>query len=313
MNTVTIDSPTLSDSLMADVKPSIAGAHPSPAAHNPKKPPSSIAPSSSTKKASFECTSCTRKFSTRSHLVRHSRVHTGERKYACDYPGCEMRCSRKDNLQQQSVLSLSYFFSFTLESPHSDGTRSLQGSLPAPSLFFPRFPPRVRHALLLCCSAAAPQRAPSRAGSARFTFQPSYSELTKTFLVTALISSSTLVAQMPVKPSTSPLTSSTLPLRPQTPPSLSSPITIVSPRCTTLPSPPTLPPPTLNMPPTSIRSTPPTHTGLAACPRPRLGTLGTIGISTVAFLDPDQVPVLPAVEAVARARQAPSFRAMLSS
>lgn len=53
------------------------------------------------KKASFECSSCTRKFATRSHLVRHSRVHTGERRYACDYPGCEMRCSRKDNLQQQ--------------------------------------------------------------------------------------------------------------------------------------------------------------------------------------------------------------------
>ncbi|KIM31072.1 hypothetical protein M408DRAFT_65385 [Serendipita vermifera MAFF 305830] len=53
------------------------------------------------KKASFECQHCTRKFATRSHLVRHSRVHTGERRYACDYPGCEMRCSRKDNLQQQ--------------------------------------------------------------------------------------------------------------------------------------------------------------------------------------------------------------------
>lgn len=52
------------------------------------------------KKASFECQHCTRKFATRSHLVRHSRVHTGERRYACDYPGCEMRCSRKDNLQQ---------------------------------------------------------------------------------------------------------------------------------------------------------------------------------------------------------------------
>ncbi|PVF97772.1 hypothetical protein CPB86DRAFT_402060 [Serendipita vermifera] len=52
------------------------------------------------KKATFECQHCARKFATRSHLVRHSRVHTGERRYACDYPGCEMRCSRKDNLQQ---------------------------------------------------------------------------------------------------------------------------------------------------------------------------------------------------------------------
>lgn len=64
------------------------------------------------KKATFECQACTRKFATRSHLVRHSRVHTGERRYACDYPGCEMRCSRKDNLQQQYVYSLffNHFF-----------------------------------------------------------------------------------------------------------------------------------------------------------------------------------------------------------
>jgi hypothetical protein len=62
------------------------------------------------KKATFECQHCARKFATRSHLVRHSRVHTGERRYACDYPGCEMRCSRKDNLQQQLVLPLSIYF-----------------------------------------------------------------------------------------------------------------------------------------------------------------------------------------------------------
>jgi hypothetical protein len=142
MNTVTIDSPTTSDSLMGDmgdVKPSIA--QPSAAVHNhnhnPKKPASlSAAPSSSTKKASFECTSCTRKFSTRSHLVRHSRVHTGERKYACDYPGCEMRCSRKDNLQQQSVLFL-ILFSLPLDAwhAHEDPARLL-ACLPLLPLFF---------------------------------------------------------------------------------------------------------------------------------------------------------------------------------
>src|SRR5258706_1131131 len=119
MNTVTIDSPTTSDSLMmADVKPSIAQT--SAAVHNPnakKSMSSSTTSSSSTKKASFECTSCTRKFSTRSHLVRHSRVHTGERKYACDYPGCEMRRSRKDNLQQQSVLCLIPFLLFPFPLP----------------------------------------------------------------------------------------------------------------------------------------------------------------------------------------------------
>jgi hypothetical protein len=69
------------------------------------------------KKATFECQSCTRKFATRSHLVRHSRVHTGERRYACDYPGCEMRCSRKDNLQQQYVsFHIIPFLAFSVHS-----------------------------------------------------------------------------------------------------------------------------------------------------------------------------------------------------
>ena len=164
MNTVAIDSPTSSDSLMGDVKPSIA--QPSVATQTVKKgASSSTAPSSSAKKASFECTSCTRKFSTRSHLVRHSRVHTGERKYACDYPGCEMRCSRKDNLQQQSVLSFLLFsFSILPARPHSDGTRTLQGSLPPLVFLFSIRPARTTS------SAAAPQRAPSRARS--FTSLP---------------------------------------------------------------------------------------------------------------------------------------------
>ncbi|EGO28073.1 hypothetical protein SERLADRAFT_340857, partial [Serpula lacrymans var. lacrymans S7.9] len=49
------------------------------------------------------CTTCDRAFTTSGHLARHIRVHTGERNHKCPFPGCETRCSRQDNLQQQSV------------------------------------------------------------------------------------------------------------------------------------------------------------------------------------------------------------------
>ncbi|KAF6750964.1 hypothetical protein DFP72DRAFT_817085 [Ephemerocybe angulata] len=59
------------------------------------------------------CPICERAFTTSGHLARHSRVHTGERNHKCPFPGCETRCSRQDNLQQQYVslpsLSLSIF------------------------------------------------------------------------------------------------------------------------------------------------------------------------------------------------------------
>ncbi|KAI0355538.1 hypothetical protein OH77DRAFT_1381214, partial [Trametes cingulata] len=49
------------------------------------------------------CQICTRAFTTSGHLSRHTRIHTGERNHKCPFPGCETRCSRQDNLQQQSV------------------------------------------------------------------------------------------------------------------------------------------------------------------------------------------------------------------
>ncbi|KAK0218039.1 hypothetical protein IW262DRAFT_1449218 [Armillaria fumosa] len=47
------------------------------------------------------CSTCDRAFTTSGHLARHNRVHTGERNHKCPFPGCETRCSRQDNLQQQ--------------------------------------------------------------------------------------------------------------------------------------------------------------------------------------------------------------------
>ncbi|KAF8594443.1 hypothetical protein BDV93DRAFT_458977, partial [Ceratobasidium sp. AG-I] len=46
------------------------------------------------------CTMCSQPFSTSSHLARHTRVHTRERKHKGPFPGCETQCSRQDNLQQ---------------------------------------------------------------------------------------------------------------------------------------------------------------------------------------------------------------------
>ncbi|KAH9854836.1 hypothetical protein C2E23DRAFT_774561, partial [Lenzites betulinus] len=69
------------------------------------------------------CQICNRAFTTSGHLSRHTRIHTGERNHKCPYPGCETRCSRQDNLQQQSV-------SPSLFSP--------SGISPLPPLIFPR-------------------------------------------------------------------------------------------------------------------------------------------------------------------------------
>ncbi|KAJ6572039.1 hypothetical protein B0H19DRAFT_1132321 [Mycena capillaripes] len=45
------------------------------------------------------CRDCDKSFSTSSHLARHSRIHTGQRDFKCDYPGCEKTSSRLDNLR----------------------------------------------------------------------------------------------------------------------------------------------------------------------------------------------------------------------
>ena len=76
-------------------------------------PPAKSLPSSSSAgapvppKKKHVCPTCDRGFTTSGHLARHARVHTGERNHKCPFPGCETRCSRQDNLQQQYVIIMS--------------------------------------------------------------------------------------------------------------------------------------------------------------------------------------------------------------
>ncbi|KAJ7495680.1 hypothetical protein B0H11DRAFT_1716596 [Mycena galericulata] len=55
----------------------------------------------STPKKNHICSVCKSRFSTTGHLARHTQTHTGQRSYKCPFPGCQTKCSRKDNLQQQ--------------------------------------------------------------------------------------------------------------------------------------------------------------------------------------------------------------------
>ncbi|KAK6460505.1 hypothetical protein DFJ63DRAFT_337267 [Scheffersomyces coipomensis] len=46
------------------------------------------------------CKVCSRSFTVSSHLSRHKRIHTGERKHVCPWPLCVARFSRPDNCMQ---------------------------------------------------------------------------------------------------------------------------------------------------------------------------------------------------------------------
>ena len=70
-----------------------------PASQSAFDPASPSAPAAPKKK--HVCQTCSRAFTTSGHLARHTRIHTGERNHKCPFPGCETRCSRQDNLQQQ--------------------------------------------------------------------------------------------------------------------------------------------------------------------------------------------------------------------
>lgn len=78
--------------------------HPSHFDPDSASPPFQLNTSSPQPKKKHVCSTCSRAFTTSGHLARHTRIHTGERNHKCPFPGCETRCSRQDNLQQQSVF-----------------------------------------------------------------------------------------------------------------------------------------------------------------------------------------------------------------
>ncbi|KAJ1857308.1 hypothetical protein LPJ73_002058, partial [Coemansia sp. RSA 2703] len=52
----------------------------------------------------YECTVCKKRFVRPSSLVSHGYTHTGERPFACDFPGCSKRFSVMSNLRRHSVV-----------------------------------------------------------------------------------------------------------------------------------------------------------------------------------------------------------------
>ncbi|KAF8964895.1 hypothetical protein BDZ97DRAFT_1813973 [Flammula alnicola] len=96
----------------------------SPASQH-QSPQSSSASSGPAAKEKHVCGTCDRAFITSGHLVRHSRVHTGERNHKCPFPGCETRCSRQDNLQQHYRIHLSP--GSRRSSTHSSASRGANG------------------------------------------------------------------------------------------------------------------------------------------------------------------------------------------
>lgn len=48
----------------------------------------------------FLCAVCDKRFKTAGHLTRHRKIHSGEKKFVCQFEGCNSKFSRKDNCMQ---------------------------------------------------------------------------------------------------------------------------------------------------------------------------------------------------------------------
>ena len=59
-----------------------------------------------TVKRYHECRHCDKIFPSRSHLTRHEVVHSNEKPFACEFPGCHKTFSRSDNMKQHYVIHL---------------------------------------------------------------------------------------------------------------------------------------------------------------------------------------------------------------
>ena len=67
---------------------------------SPSIPSMNTNSSSSSTEERFNCKICSRGFNTAGNLSRHKKVHTGEKKYKCQYPGCESKFARSDSCMQ---------------------------------------------------------------------------------------------------------------------------------------------------------------------------------------------------------------------
>jgi hypothetical protein len=82
----------------------------SPSLHTYRQFDSEIAlqpnPTTTTKILGCSTAGCRREFKSRSHLIRHERMHTGEKPFPCLWKGCTKKFSRRDNMNQHCLTHL---------------------------------------------------------------------------------------------------------------------------------------------------------------------------------------------------------------